>query len=338
MTHPDLASKLRKLHALSAALVFAGIIGSATVTQAAPAYPERPVRIVVPYGPKSDTAGYTRLLVTAARKVIASSEFIEDHRVGDSGAIAASEVKLAPADGYTLLMGRVGSQVIAPALKPSLPYRWNDFTFIGVVEIDPLLCAVRSDSPYTSARELMHALRVAPGTLKYSHSGTGTIQNVSAQYLMRLAGAKFGSVEGVSFPGGPEAATALIAEQVNFLCSNAASLVQPIKDGKLRPLFTTAPGRMPGLPDVPNAREVGLRDLSTLNGWSVLVGPPGLPAPVIARWREALRQVAKDPGWVAAMTERGAMPAIGTTKDSERFIKEQAEFYERLAPLLRAQQ
>ncbi|MBK6636894.1 MAG: hypothetical protein IPG34_03985 [Rhodocyclaceae bacterium] len=66
----------------------------------------------------------------------------------------------------------------------------------------------------------------------------------------------------MGFPGGPEAATALIAEQVNFLCSNAASLVQPIKDGKLRPLFTTAPGRMPGLPDVPNAREAGLRDLN----------------------------------------------------------------------------
>ena len=91
------------------------------------------------------------------------------------------------------------------------------------------------------------------------------------------------------------------------------------------------------MPAVPNAREAGLRDLNAFVGWSVLVGPPGLPAPVIARWREALKQAAKNPEWVAAMTELGAIPTIGTTKDSERFIKDQAELYQRLAPLLKAQ-
>ncbi|MBK6636893.1 MAG: hypothetical protein IPG34_03980 [Rhodocyclaceae bacterium] len=165
MTRPCPTLRLRKFHILTAAVAFVGMNGIAAVALAAPAYPEKPVTLVVPYGPTSDTAGYTRLIISHVAKTMPGVSFVEDYRPGDSGAKAASEVKRAPADGYTLLVGRVGSQVISPALKPELPYRWNDFSFIGLIEIDPLLCAVRADSPYKTARDLMHAVRAAPGAL-----------------------------------------------------------------------------------------------------------------------------------------------------------------------------
>ena len=310
----------------------------AGVARAMPPYPDRPITIIIPYGPKSDTADYTHLLVTHVKKYLDGVDFIEAVRAGDSGAKAATEVNRAPADGYTLMMGRVGSQAISPALNPNLPYRWKDFTFIGVIEIDPLICAVRSDSPYKTVRDFAQAIRKEPGTLKYSTVGTGTIQNISVQYLMKLSGLVAGSIEGISFPGGPEAATALLDGRVAFICTSAVSLVQPIKDGKVRAFFTTAPGRLPELPDIPNAREVGLRDMSVVVGWSALVAPPGLPDSIAVRWKAALNKLATDKDWIAEMTRRGAIPAIGTSKDSDRFIKEQCEFYDWLAQSLGMQE
>ena len=327
--------RLPKLLALWVTGVCLALAG---VAKAMPLYPDKPITIIIPYGPKSDTADYTHLLVTQVKRYLDRVDFTEVVRPGDSGAKAATEVKLSPADGYTLMMGRVGSQAISPALKPSLPYRWKDFTFIGVIEIDPLICAVRSDSPYKSVRDLAQAIRKEPGSLKYSTVGTGTIQNISVQYLMKLSGLVAGSIEGVSFPGGPEAAAALLDGRVAFICTSAVSLVQPIKEGRVRAFFTTAPGRLPELPDIPNAREVGLRDMSMVVGWSALVGPPGLPEPVVARWREALKKLAADKEWIAEITKRGAIPAIGTSKDTDRFIKEQCEFYDWLAQSLGMQE
>lgn len=321
--------------ALCAAIVSLALPSAAGTT---PPYPDKPITIVVPYGPKSDTADYAHLLATQVNKYLDGIELIEVVRAGDSGAKAATEVMLTPADGYTLMMGRVGSQAISPALKPNLPYRWHDFTFIGVIEIDPLICAVRSDSPYKTVRDLAQAIRKKPGTLKYSTVGTGTIQNISVQYLMKLSGLVAGSIEGVGFPGGPEAAAALLDGRVAFICTSAVSLVQPIKGGKLRAFFTTAPGRLPELPDIQNAREVGLRDMSALVGWSALIGPPGLPETIVARWRAALKKLATDKEWISEITKRGAIPAIGTSKDNDRFIKEQYELYDWLAQSLGLQE
>ena len=127
---------------------------------------------------------------------------------------------------------------------------------------------------------------------------------------------------------------ALLAGQIDFMCSNAASMVGPIQDGKMRGLFTTAPGRLPELPELQNTREAGLRDLSAMVGWSVLAGPVGLPAPVVARWKAVLKKLAQDPQWLEEIANLGAIPAIATSKDNERFIKDQFDLYDRLIPTL----
>ena len=304
------------------------------LAHAASKYPEKPITLIIPYGINSDSQRFGEILTKYASAHFRDLSFHLENHVGDSGARAATEVRLMKGDGYTLFLGRVGSQVIAPALKPTLPYRASDFTFLGLVEIDPLVCAVRGDAPYRTHRDLTQAIREHPGILKFGHTGPGTIQNLGAQYLLRLAGLTPGSVQAVSYNGGPELVDALLAGQINFTCSNAASMVKMIQTGKLHALFTTAPGRMPELPSLQNAREVGFRDMSSMLGWSVLLGPIGLPTPVIERWKNVLQVLAKDPNWIAEMTALGAIPAIGTSKDNEIFIKEQSDFYDRLLPTL----
>lgn len=297
---------------------------------AAAPYPERPITLVIPYGARSDTQRYGEILAKHISKYLDGANLLLENRVGDSGAKAGADVKLMKGDGYSLLMGRVGSQAIAPALNPRLPYRPGDFTLLGVVEIDPLVCAVRADSPFKTHRELTQAVRHAPTPLRFGHTGPGTIQNLTTQYFLRLAGIKPGTALALGFNGGPELVDALLAGQIDFLCSNATSLVAPIQAGVLRGLFTTAPGRIAQLPDLQNAREAGLRDMSAMLGWSALVGPIGLPAPVIARWRAALKALAQDPQWVAEMAALGAIPAIGTSKDNDKFIQSQFDLYDRL--------
>jgi tripartite-type tricarboxylate transporter receptor subunit TctC len=305
-----------------------------TLAHSAEQYPERPITLVIPYGAKSDTQRYGEILAKYAKKHFNNIELVLENRVGDSGAKAAAEVKLMKSDGYSLFLGRVGSQAIAPALKPQLTYRYTDFALLGMVEIDPMVCAVRADSPYKTHRDLTQAIRRAPSLLRFGHTGPGTVQNLTSQYFMKLAGLKLGSAREVGYNGGPEMVEALLAGQIDFMCSNATSMVAPIQAGKMRGLFTTAPGRIEHLPQLQNAREVGLRDMSVMLGWTVLLGPGGLPAPVIARWKAVLKAIAKDPQWIAEMTELGAIPAIGTTKDNEKFIREQFDLYDRLVPTL----
>ena len=311
-------------------LLLWGCCGAIGLTYAAQSYPERPITLVIPFGAQSVTDYFGRNLSRHIGKYLNNATLAIENMPGASGTKAAMAVRSAPPDGYTLLVGRVATQAIAPALDPSLPYRWNDFSFLGVLEIDPLICAVRTDFPVLNARDLLVAIRKSPGTLKYSTAGPGTIHNLAVIYMLKLAGLKPGAAIGVSFSDGKGAIDALIDGQTDFACANAGTLLAAVKSARLRPLFTTAPGRMVELPQLQNASEAGMRDLGKLLGWTVLLGPRGMSEQRVADWKRALQQLAKDPAWRAGTLARGGIPALGTSKDREGFIKEQYEFYDRL--------
>ena len=298
-------------------------------------YPERVITLISPFAANSDTTRFGQSFSVFAAKYMDQAKFNVESRPGASGSNAALAVRLAAPDGYILLIGRVATQVIAPALDPKLPYRWQDFTFLGLLEINPLICAVRADSPWQNTRDLLQAIRKAPGSLKYSATGSGTILNMVPQYMFKLSGLKADAAQALHFDGGQSATDALLAGKVDFVCNNAGTLIDLIKSGQVRPLFTTAPGRLEVLPQVQNAREAGLRDIGKLIGWTVLAGPRNMPPAVVARWKTTLAQVAQDPEWRAATVARGGIPALGTSNDTEIFVKEQAEFYDQLVSSLK---
>jgi tripartite-type tricarboxylate transporter receptor subunit TctC len=305
-----------------------GLLASGTVLAAS--YPEKPVTLVIPFGPNSEADAVGRMLVARLKQHFPEAEIVVENRVGDSGAKGVTEVRQAAPDGYTLLAGSVSAMVVAPAFKPALPYRGSEFSLLGVMQFNPLIFAVRADAPYKDARELLAAIRKAPGTLKFGHVGPSSMLNLAPLYFLKLGGLKPGAAVGVGFPGTGDAVKAMENGELDFMVATAGTMIDLIRKGKVRPLFTTAPGRLADLPNVINAREAGFRDMGKFGGWSVLVGPPGMPAPVVAKWKKALALVAADPQWKEGLEQRGAIPLLGTSKDNERFMKDQFALYDQL--------
>lgn len=239
-------------------------------------------------------------------------------------------VRNAAPDGYTMLIARIATHAIYPALESKAPYKWNDFTMLSLLELNPYICAVKADSPLKTAQDLYAAIRKDPGKLNFSTAGPGTSQNMAAQYLMSLAGLKPDAALGIHYKSGGEVTTALLGGQVQFACNNATTLVSQIRSGALRGLFVTTRERIPELPDLQTAREAGVPDMEKIVGWTALMGPPGLPREVVERWTAALAALSKDQEWRAGIAKIGGIPAIRSAADTERYVREQYELYDKL--------
>lgn len=313
------------------------MLGStAHAATALPTYPLRSITVYVPFALHSDNDYFTRLMAARISPLLGGAEFGVKNWVEDAGTQAAIATRNAPPDGYTLFAARLSTQALAPVIRPQLPYRWSDFSFIGFLEMEPLVCAARKDAAFEDTRGLLRALRKAPGTLTYGHAGDGTILSLAARYLMQLGGISTRNASGKFFPSASNAVEGLIKGKIDFLCTPAGGLLEAIRDQKVTPLFTTHSARMQQLPALPTARELGFADLTRLNSGTLLVGPPKLPAAIVAQWRQALQKMARDPAWSAALAKRSAIPMIGTLKDNPQFLKDQALFYERLIGILSA--
>ena len=320
---------LQPMMAIAMGAVSLAIAASA----AAQTYPDRPVQLVVPFSTGGDSDLSARNLAPAMQKVIGQTVVVVN-RAGASGAIGSQVVKDAKPDGYTLLLARIGSQALLPALKPNLGYRWDDFSFLGLIERNPFVCAVHVDSPYRSFGDLVAAMKKNPGKLNYSTSGPGTILNLGPQMLFDALKLGPEAAVQVAYKGGGDAAMAVLSRDVDFNCGNLTSLIGNIKGGKMRALFTTTPTRWKDIPDVPTVRELGYPQLEAIIGWSALYGPPGMPADLIAYWRDVLAKVAKDQRWQDGMARIGGMPSIMTPADTRRFVASQFELYDTIGKRL----
>lgn len=309
-----------------------GACAALAITPAALAqsYPAKPISLIIPFAAGGDSDLSGRLLAQHAAKYLGNATFVPLNRVGASGSIGSKLVRDAAPDGYTLLVARIATHAVFPALDSKSPYKWNEFTMLSILELNPFICAVKSDSPIKTVQELYAAIRKDPGKLNYSTAGPGTSQNMAAQYMMSLAKLKSTDAVGIHYKGGGEVTTALMGGQVNFACNNATTMVSQIRAGTLRGLFVTTPQRLPDAPDVPTAREAGVPDMEKIVGWTALMGPPGMPKDVVDRWTEALARVAKDPEWLAGIAKIGGIPAIRSPAETERFVKEQFELYDAL--------
>jgi tripartite-type tricarboxylate transporter receptor subunit TctC len=319
------------------AALTATTIAAASLAMTAPAtaqkYPDRPVQLVVPFSTGGDSDLSARNLAPAMQKVIGQSVVVLN-RAGASGAIGSQVVKDAKPDGYTLLLARIGSQALLPALKRDLGYRWDDFSFLGLIERNPFVCAVHADSPYRSFGDLVDAMKRNPGKLNYSTSGPGTILNLGPQMIFDALKLGPEAAVQVAYKGGGDAAMAVLSRDVDFNCGNLTSLIGNIKGGKMRALFTTTPTRWKDIPDVPTVRELGYPQLEAIIGWSALYGPPGMPADLIAYWRDVLAKVAKDQRWLDGMARIGGMPSIMSPADTRRFAASQFELYDSIGKRL----
>jgi len=315
------------------AFAAASIISLLFGITAAQAQSTKPITLVAPFSAGGDSDLAARNVAASAANILGRPVIVLN-KVGASGAIGSQFVREAKPDGDTLLLARVGSQAVLPALKPSTPYKWNDFTFLGLLELNPYVCAVRANSPYKTLAALIEGIKQNPGKMNYSTAGVGTIHEMGPQMLFDAL--KLGKDAAVQIPykGGGEASAALVSGLVDFQCTNLATIQAFHKSGQARILVVTTPERYREIPEVPTARELGYPFLERITGWSALYGPPGMDKELVAKWGGVLQKVAKDPQWILSTERIGSVPHVLAPEQTAEFVKDQFETYDRLGKSL----
>ena len=307
----------------------AAVLALAAMHAAAQSYPTRPIQFVIPFGAGGDSDLSGRNVAQTASKYLNNVPIVSVNRVGASGAIGATLVRNAVPDGYTLLVARIATHAILPALDSKLPYKWDEFTMISMIELNPYVCFVRSDLLHKTAADLIAEIRRNPGKLNFSTAGLATSQNMAAQYLMTIAGLTKDHAVGIHYKSGGEVTTAVLGGEVNFACNNAPTVIPMAKAGRMRVLFVS-PVRIAELPGVPSAREAGYPDMEKIVGWTALMGPPKMPGAIVKRWTEVFARLAKDPDWLAGNARIGGVAAIRSQAATEQYVREQYELYDKL--------
>ncbi len=296
-------------------------------------YPTKPILFVIPFAAGGDSDLSGRNVAQTASKYLNNRSIISFNRVGASGAIGATSVRNATPDGYTLLVGRIATHAVLPAMDSKLAYKWNEFTMISMIELNPYVCFGKTESSYRTVADLVSVLRKSPGKLNYATSGVGTSQNMAVQYLMSLAGLTKDHAVAIHYKGGGEVTTAVVGNQVDFACNNAPTVIPMAQAGRVRALLVT-PTRIKELPDTPSAKEAGFPDMEKIVGWTALMGPPGLPKAVVDKWSGVFARLAVDPDWQTGNARIGGIPAIRSPAETEKYVKEQFELYDKLVTAL----
>lgn len=292
-------------------------------------YPDRPVVLVAPFGAGGASDVAARTFAGHADRHLGRPIVVEN-RTGASGMVRTLHVRRAAPDGYTLLMARIASSAIVPAIDPAAQYAWDEFTFLGLVDINPYVFVVRADAPWRTLGALIEEIRRRPGALNHGSSGPSTILNLGVRYLLLQAGLPPDATVEIPFRGGGQVATALVGRQVQLVGQNLSEIAGALQSGQARALAVTTPERFPAIPEVPTVREAGFPALEAIVGWNALAGPPGLPATVTRRWDGVLAALAGDGNWLAATRRVGSVPRIRDGAAAKAFIGTQVALYREL--------
>jgi tripartite-type tricarboxylate transporter receptor subunit TctC len=255
-------------------------------------YPDRPIKLVIPYAPGGPTDVLGRVVAEHLGRVLKQPVVVEN-KAGAAGVIAMGQVAKARADGYTLLLGDM-NLAVSPALHKSLPFDpVKDFTPIGMIATAPMLMLVPAGSAVQSAQEYVAQARAQAGKLAYASAGIGSPTHLAAEVLKARYALE---ITHVPFQGSGPALTALAAGQTSVMFTGLSGAKALVDAGKLRPLAITGEQRSPVLPNVPTLKEAGLTlpELGVGSWWGLLA-PAGLPAPLAGQIGEALEAALATP-------------------------------------------
>nr|WP_314072627.1 tripartite tricarboxylate transporter substrate binding protein [uncultured Roseococcus sp.] len=293
----------------------------------------RTTTLVAPFTPGGAADLAARTFATYAVKHMGGTPtaIVVENRAGASGAIGTQYVARARPDGETLLLARVAASAILPAIDPRTPYQIDDFTWIGLLDLNPYVICVRADSPYRDLASLLNAIRNAPGTLNFSTSGPATILDLGVRHLLATAGLPIDAAQAVPYRGGGEALAALLSGDAQFGGNNLGDMMGAIRNRQVRALVVTGEARLPELPGVPTAAEAGVGDLSQIAGWNALAGPAGMTAEITAFWSEVLAATGRDREWLTATRRLGSVPHVTDGAAARAHVETQIELYRRIA-------
>ena len=290
-------------------------------------YPSRPITIVVPYGPGGASDLSARLVAGSAPAYL-NQPVLAVNKTGAAGVVGSNFVKNAKADGYTLLSARVGSQMGVPAMNKTIPYKWDDFTILGLIEVNPFVLVVSPQSGLKSFSDFEKKIKNGE-EMSYSSAGVGTLLHTGVAVMADAMNADFEKLIHVPFKGGGKAAAAVVSGQVDFSFQNLSAVSGKIEAGQLIPLVVTTPKRQKIIENVPTAREVGYQNIEMVIGWSAIYGPPGLPDAVVAKWTDTLQKLKGDRGWNKMTKSLGNIVDIRSPADTKAYVEAQYKAYDK---------
>jgi tripartite-type tricarboxylate transporter receptor subunit TctC len=293
---------LPKRRAIALALLATGTLACAPFAAQAQAFPSKALTMIVPFSPGGTTDILARVVGQFMSKDL-GQPVIVDNRPGAGGNIGTQMVARAAPDGYTLLMGTVGTHAINQSLYKKLAFDpIKDFAPVSRVALVPNLLVANPSQPYKTVKELIAYARANPGKVSFASSGSGTSIHLSGEMFQQMAKVE---MQHIPYKGSAPALTDLLGGQTAIMFDNMPSVIGHVRAGKLRPIAVTTPQRSPALPDVPTIAESGVPGYSATSWFGILV-PAGTPAPVVARLNASILKALADPEVKKKLAEQGA--------------------------------
>ncbi|ABD88809.1 tripartite tricarboxylate transporter substrate-binding protein [Rhodopseudomonas palustris] len=271
-------------------LAFAGILVIVTQCAAADDYPSRPVTVIVPFAAGGPTDVLARIVTVHMARTLGQSMVIENV-VGAGGTTATTRAARAPNNGYTLIVGHMGTHAAAVPLYSKLAYDpQTDFEPVGLLAGTPIVILARKDFPANNLREFVAYVQANTEKLNAAHAGLGSVSHASGELLNSILGIR---PTGVPYNGTGPAMNALVGGQVDYMCDQIVNAVPQVKSGTIKAYAVATQQRNPSLPDVPTTAEAGLPELE-VQAWNAFFAPKGTPPAVIATLNAAVSKALDD--------------------------------------------
>jgi tripartite-type tricarboxylate transporter receptor subunit TctC len=293
-------------------------------------YPNKPLRLIVPFPPGGSTDIVGRIVAQRLSEKL-GQQIIVDNRGGAGGTIGTEAAAKAPPDGYTLAVGTTSTHAVAPGAYSKLGYDpVKDFAPVSLVAVTPYLLVVNAQVPAKSLKEFVTLAKSQPGKLNYASAGAGSTTHLAMEMLKDVAAI---NVVHIPYKGNGPAEVAVLAGEVQTIFGSMPALLAQVKANKLRALAVGTARRSPAVPDVPTVAELGYPGFEAAL-WLGIVAPAGTPPRVVERLARELNAIVATPDFREAMDKNGAEPISNTPEQFATLIRQEADRYGKVVKAL----